>query len=119
MGEDTIQDIKVLRSEVNARLTVMENCIERLTTAVERLSENRERLMVLETRVDGEIALLNAELRGMKSELADIRDTVRALSKKDSDQEIRLGKLDMVKAAAIAVASAAMTFFVTKFLRGQ
>ena len=118
MSTDTGQtQIDTLRAEMNARLQALEKWLERTTVAVERLTENRDRILVLETRFDAAMEQIGREIGGLKTDHAAIKAAIEGASKVNHDQQIHIAKLDMVKAVGLFVVGALFTSGVAGLFR--
>lgn len=77
------QEISALRSEMNERFRGIEKWLERVTDAIERQSENRERLIALEAKND---VLVKAHddnvtwLKELQKSHGNLKETVIKLS---------------------------------------
>lgn len=107
MSDHMIPDgLAALRTEMNARLTQMENWLERVTVAVEKLSENRERLTVMEVKFQAEMELVRRDLAELRQVQTELKTTVQTLGSENAGQNEKLARLDMFKAGALVLASA-------------
>ncbi|WP_342234662.1 hypothetical protein [Inquilinus sp. OTU3971] len=111
MTEASDDRLSVMRAEFSARMAAVEDCLGRLTTAVERLSDNRERILVLETRFE-------VELSHIRSEQAAIRKLLEDGAKADSERDRSLTRLQLIAGAALFVAGAVMASLLKKILPG-
>ena len=99
--------VELLRAEMTARLAGLEKWLERTTIAVERLTENRDRILILETRFEEKIEQLSGEHTAIRKSIDEVRRLAQAASQANAGQEIRLAKLDLFKAAVVFLAGAA------------
>ena len=111
MAEAVDDRLSLLRAELSARLGSLEDGLDRLTTAVERLSDNRERILVLETRFEVELAHIRAEQ-------VAIRKLVEEGARADSRRDTALTRLQLIGAAAIFVAGLVVAAVAKKILPG-
>lgn len=102
----TPDGLAALRTEMNARLTQMENWLERVTVAVEKLSENRERLTVMEVKFQAEMELVRRDLAELRQAQTELKTTVQGLRSENAGQNEKLAKLDMFKAGALVLGTA-------------
>lgn len=113
------EDISGLRNEMNARLTQVEKWLERVTVAMEKLTDNRERLLVLEVRFKAELERQDREIEGMRTDLAEIKKILKCLNTENHGQNVTIARLSMFKAGVLAAVTMAgsgvISFFVKKW----
>ncbi len=71
--ETTMDGINSLRAHVDARFQAFEGWLERISTAVERLSENRERIVALESKYDTGHEHTERRLRNLEDQIVETR----------------------------------------------
>lgn len=94
------QEIEVLRSEIDRRFGAIEKWLERLNATVERLGENRERVVILET-----------EARSLRERLSDLEAIVTTNAGKLAavrEDMIRFSVYATLAGALISAATAAV-----------
>lgn len=89
-----------------ARLDMMEKWLERVSVALEKLADNRERILGLEIKV------ANLDLV-----ITDVKKTVATIGINNQTQDVQLARLDMVKAAALFIAGSIITIVGTGVMR--
>lgn len=108
-----------LGDRVEIRFQGFEKWLERVTAAVEKQSENRERLVVLEVSMKAEAERTQRDVADIKTQVAAISATLNGMKSDSVGQTVQLAKLDMTKAGALAlttmIASGAVAFLVKKF----
>lgn len=65
--------INSLRAHVDARFVAFEGWLERISTAVERLSENRERIVAVESRLETDREHTERRLRSLEGQVIETR----------------------------------------------
>jgi chromosome segregation ATPase len=113
MSTPPVEDIANFRAEVNSRIGQIEKWLERVTVAVERLTENRERILVLEVRLKSELDRQDREIDLLRAELAGIRDDLQKIGDLSNDQNVTIAKLDASKATVLMLVSAAISGLAT------
>lgn len=96
-------EIHSLRSEMNARLTQVEKWLERVTVAMEKLTDNRERLLVLEVRFKSELERQDREIEALREDMAEVTKTLKCLNAESHGQNLSIARLSTFKAGVIAV----------------
>lgn len=95
-------EIHSLRQEMNARLTQVEKWLERVTVAMEKLTDNRERLLVLEVRMKAELERQDRDLAAIREAHGELRVLLRDLSVENNGQNITITKLSTFKAGMLS-----------------
>lgn len=109
MPNEPKDDLAVLRAEMGARLSAVEKWLERVTAAIEKLSDNRERLVILEVQFKAELEHIQQDIKGLKSDFIELKQAVRAIAQENGRQTVSIAKLDMVKAGILVVTTALLT----------
>ncbi|KAA5604436.1 hypothetical protein F1188_16390 [Roseospira marina] len=110
------QGLTVFRTEINARIENIEKWLERVTVAVEKLTENRERIVVLELKLKAELTRQDREIELLHQEMTKIAEVLANIRKDNTRQAVSIAKLDVVKGGALAVIGVILGGVVTYFV---
>lgn len=100
-----MQDIDRLREHFDDRFIGMERWLERVTVAIDKLAENRERVMVVE-----------AAVLGIREDVSKLESASIDAIKARGDIRIDVVKLMTIGSMVMAVVSIAIPIAITLFL---
>ncbi|MFD2264450.1 hypothetical protein ACFSM5_16215 [Lacibacterium aquatile] len=110
-------DISELRSQVEQRFQGVERWMERITTTLEKLADNRDKVLILEVQHQSDNRHLQTQIDTLETRLNDATAELATLARSSVGQALTLNRVTFVQGLILFLGSALTTGSINYLLR--